>query len=140
MRGEQVPAADVLIPPARVVPRRSSDTFAVEDADLSSALKYIRDNACGGLNVDDVLQHTAVSRSLLERRFREELGRSPHSQIRQVQIDRAIELLTETELPLKTIAPLAGFKHVEYLSYLFKKSTGVTPGEYRRQHGSVGHR
>ena len=43
-----------------------------------------------------------------------------------------MQLLAETDLPLKQIADKTGFEHPEYLSTAFKKRTGQTPGQYRR--------
>ena len=42
-------------------------------------------------------------------------------------------LLIETDFPLKKIAELTGFEHVEYMCVLFKRLTGMTPGECRRK-------
>ena len=62
------------------------------------------------------------------------LGRSPQAEIRRVQIERIRRLLVETEYPLKKIAELTGFEHVEYMSVVFKRLTSLTPGEFRRRH------
>ncbi len=43
----------------------------------------------------------------------------------------AKQLLEETDVPLKSIAERAGFKHVEYMSVVFKRQMGLRPGEYR---------
>src|ERR1700694_4868636 len=43
------------------------------------------------------------------------------------------QLLVETDFTLETIAELAGFEHPEYMSVLFKRETGQTPGKYRSQ-------
>ena len=129
------PASEILIPPAGVVTRQSTDTLAVDDPDVRAALRFIRENACAGIRVDDVLREVPISRSLLERRFRQAIGRSPHAEIRAVQVRRAAELLAETDVPLKRIAQLAGFAHMEYLSYFFKRATGESPRDYRRSHG-----
>jgi LacI family transcriptional regulator len=66
------------------------------------------------------------------------LGRSPHAEIRAVQVGRATQLLQETDLPLKRISAECGFAHMEYLSYLFKRAFGVSPGAYRRLHSRRG--
>ena len=50
-----------------------------------------------------------------------------------MQLARAKELLTETDLPLKSIAGLTGFEHIEYLSVVFKRMTGESPGQYRKR-------
>lgn len=120
-----------LIAPLGVVTRQSTDLLAIPDADVAAAVRYIREFACRGTAVADVLRHVPISRSLLERRFRQYLGRSPQAEIRSVQLKRVRQLLAETDLPLKRIAQLTGFEHPEYLSVVFKRQTGQTPGQYR---------
>jgi LacI family transcriptional regulator len=79
-----------------------------------------------------------VSRSVLERRFREQLKRSPQAEIRAVQLSRVKQLLVETDFPLEHIAELSGFDHPEYLSVMFKRVCGLTPGSYRKLHARQG--
>jgi len=134
-RSSPPPTAELLIPPSGVVTRQSTDTLAVDDPDVRAALQFIRESACDGIRIDDVLREVPISRSLLERRFRQAIGRSPHAEIRAVQVRRAAQLLTETDVPLKRIADLSGFAHMEYLSYFFKRATGESPRDYRRSHG-----
>jgi len=132
MQGESPGDNAILeVPPLGIVVRQSSDILAVPDADLAAALKFIREHACEGATVQDIVNHLSVSRSWLERRFRQQLDRSPQAEIRSVQIKRCKELLRDTELPLRTIARLAGFKHTEYMSVVFKRETGQSPGRYR---------
>ena len=94
-------------------------------------LGYIREHACSGINVDDVLRHSTLSRSQLEKRFRSFLGRSPQAEIRRLQVMRIKQLLTETDFPLKKIAELTGFEHVEYMCVVFKRITELSPGAFR---------
>ena len=53
----------------------------------------------------------------------------------RLQLDRVKQLLRETDFTLRRIADLAGFQHPEYMSVLFKRKEGKTPGEYRRESG-----
>jgi LacI family transcriptional regulator len=69
----------------------------------------------------------------MDRRFRKQVGRSPHAEIRRVQISKIGQMLIDTNLPLKRIAELAGFENTEYMSVLFKASTGYPPGTYRKK-------
>jgi AraC-like DNA-binding protein len=48
--------------------------------------------------------------------------------------DRIRQLLTETDLKLDAIARKAGFRYIGHICSLFKKRTGMTPGEYRQAH------
>jgi LacI family transcriptional regulator len=130
--GTRVKPATVGIGPSRVEVRRSSDILAIRDNTMASALEYVRDKACTGITVANVARHVAVSRSQLEKKFRQHIGRSPKCEIFKVQMAKAKQLLVDTDLPLKRIAGLVGFKHPEYLSVVFKRHTKVPPGTYRR--------
>ena len=104
----------------------------IDDREVSAAISFIRENACSGIKVDDVLEVIPISRSALERGFRKFLGRSPQQEIRKFQIKRAIELLSESDLALDRIALHCGFKHPEYMHVVFKREIGCTPGSFRR--------
>jgi LacI family transcriptional regulator len=91
----------------------------------------IREHACEGINVSDVLRAVPLSRRVLEQRFQKLLGRTPREEILQVRLARVKQLLGETELALYEIAERTGFEHVEYLSVVFKRETGVTPSAWR---------
>ena len=133
MAGHPVAPEAHLVPPVRVVERRSTDAMAIDDADVSAAIRFIRERACQGISVAQVLEAVPLSRRALETRFARFLGRTPHDEIVRVQIERARRLLTETELPLKAIATRLGLRHPEYLNVLFRRATGQPPGEYRRK-------
>jgi LacI family transcriptional regulator len=131
MAGESDQSGVMLIPPRGIVTRQSSDVLATADPDVSSAVRFIRDHACDGIKVEDVLRVVPVSRRILESRFKKMLGHTPHEEILRVQLHRVRELLEETDLPLATIANRAGFKYVEYLSVVFKRQFAMPPSQYR---------
>jgi LacI family transcriptional regulator len=122
---------DQRVDPLGVVTRHSTDVLAVEDRNVAAALSFIRERACYGITVNQVLEHAHASRSQMERKFRQCIGRSPQSEIRRVQLRKIRQLLLETDFPLKRIAELTGFEHMEYMCVLFKRMTGVSPGSYR---------
>ncbi|KLU01169.1 transcriptional control [Rhodopirellula islandica] len=126
------------ITPISVTERLSTKVIAVEDAELARVCRFIRQNACTGINVGDVVEFTTLSRRQLERRFRDVLGHTPHKQITMTQLERVRQLLTETEMTLEQIAPLAGYSHKESLGAVFKRETGQSPGEYRTEQQQIG--
>jgi LacI family transcriptional regulator len=132
MSGERPPAEPETVAPLGVVIRRSTDVLAIDDREISSAVRFIREHACEGITVEDVLTGLALSRSVFERRFSKIFGRTPKAEILRTQLDRVKRLLAETDLPLKQVASRAGFRYPEYMSAAFKERTGQTPGEYRR--------
>ncbi len=131
--GAPVASTDQRVEPLGVVTRHSTDVLAIEDRNVAAALSFIHEQACKGITVDQVLQHAHSSRSQMERKFRQHLGRSPQAEIRRVQLRKIRQLLLETDFPLKRIAELTGFEHMEYMCVLFKRVTGVAPGTYRLQ-------
>lgn len=122
-----------LIDPLEVVTRRSTSILAVEDQAVAQALNLIRERACEGITVEQVAKAVRISRSLLEKRFRQYIGRSPQVEIRQAQVVQIKQMLTETEYSLAQIAEMAGFEHPEYMSVVFKRLTQTTPSAYRRK-------
>jgi LacI family transcriptional regulator len=133
MSGQRPTDLQQLVAPLGVATRQSTDVLAIDDPHVAAAVRYIREHACEGATVDDVLEHVPVTRSVLERRFRKHLDRSPQVMIRQTQLKRVRQLLAETDLPLIKISELAGFKHQEHLCVVFKREYGDSPGAYRRK-------
>lgn len=137
MRGEKVEPVTTRIEPIGVVTRPSTDVLAIHDRHVAAALSAIREHACHDIRVEEVARQAAASRSQLEKKFRRYLGRSPQAEIRRVQVAKIKQLLLETDFPLKKIAELAGFEHVEYMCVVFKRLTGHTPGAYRKRFKSA---
>ena len=124
---------ELRIPPIEIIARRSTDQMVVDDPAVGAAAKFIRDHALDGIKVADVLDAVPLSRRVLETRFRNQFGRTLHQEILSVQLENIKELLRSTDLSMFQIASRSGFRHVEYMSVVFKREIGTTPSEYRRQ-------
>ena len=133
MAGKKVAATAHLITPLGIAERQSTDVLAVDDREVAGAVRYIREHACEGINVSDVLRAVPLSRRVLEQRFQRWLGCTPREEILHVRLGRVKQLLGETELPLYLVAERTGFEHVEYLSVVFKRETGQTPSAWREE-------
>jgi LacI family transcriptional regulator len=140
MDGEPAGSEERFLPPSGVTTRLSTDVLSVGAPEFAAAVRFIRENACRGITVAEVLDHVAISRSTLERNFRCHLGRSPQSEIRAVQLARARQLLAETDHPVHRIAELVGYQHVEYFNVAFKREIGQTPGRFRSKVRTLGGR
>jgi len=131
MAGKKV-YADVVVDPLGVKTRQSTDLLAIEDPEVAKAVRYIRENACSGIRVEDVLQQVALSRRAFEKRFRAAVGRPPHMEIRRVQLERVKQLLVTTDYKLERIAEITGFSTAQYLAGLFHRVVKMTPGAWRQ--------
>jgi LacI family transcriptional regulator len=132
MQGHRPAVLGRVIPPERLIARRSTDALLFDDADLRTALGFVRRHACDPIQVADVVGATLVSRSTLDRKFHEALGHSIHAEIRRVQIARACELLLHPGLSIKHVARRSGFRTVQYFSAVFSEAVGQSPSDYRR--------
>jgi LacI family transcriptional regulator len=120
------------VSPIRLHERGSSDSNAVEDPALVRALKLIRMRACTGVTVEAVARESGLSRSVLQRRFRQELGQTVLEVINGVKIRRAEDLLGFTRLPLAEVAERSGYSSQEYFTAAFRRYVNTSPLAYRR--------
>ncbi|TWT49317.1 Xylose operon regulatory protein [Rubripirellula amarantea] len=132
MKGGVVKPLSKLLEPLGVVTRQSTDVLAIEDPEIASAVRYIRDHCCEGINVNDVLKTIPLSRRVFENRFLAIVGRTPHQEIIRRRIERVRRLLVETNLPLSQIADRCGFMNHEYMSVAFRRAMDIPPATYRR--------
>lgn len=134
MDGESLPPTGHLIDPIGIQTRQSTDILAIDDNDIAVALQFIRENYWRGIQVPDVLQVVPLSRRVLESRFKRYLGRTPREEILRLRLERVKQMLRETDLQLAQVALRCGFENPEYMPVFFKRETGISPSEYRRQH------
>lgn len=121
----------VLVPPAGVAQRQSTDFKALNDPYVIQAMHYIRQHACRGVKVDQVLDYVGISRSNLEHRFKAERGHSIHTELHNEKLERACELLLQSDASTSEIAQQSGYPSLQYMYAVFRKHYNQTPKEYR---------
>lgn len=134
IRGEQVAPEPTRISPTGVVTRQTTDGLAVEDADVAAAAGFIRRHVSEPFVVDDVVRSVPLSRRSLELRFKRAFGRTLQSYITAVRIEKAKQLLTETDYPMPEVADRSGFSDAAYFATVFRKQTQQTPTAFRSRY------
>jgi AraC family L-rhamnose operon transcriptional activator RhaR len=121
-----------------------SSSNAASDSDHESnigpvarARLFLHDNFMRPITVAQVAGHVHMGERQLARLFKRELSESVGKYLQKVRLEAAGRMLLEQGLSIKAIAARAGYPDVAYFTALFKKSTGMTPGEYRSARGSV---
>jgi LacI family transcriptional regulator len=137
---KQKPAKKLRVPPRRVVARRSSDMVATGDEMVRRALTFIREHAGEPFGVSDVLAAVPLSRRPLELRFKRDTGRTLQKEIWRVRLERAKEMLIETDLPVAEIATRCGFSEPQRMTEVFGRELGIAPGAFRQAHRLEGRR
>lgn len=133
MRGKLLPKQAIFVPPVRVIARQSTDMCAIENEEVVSALRFIREFATQGIGVRDVLEALNISSRTLERGFKEHLGYTPEKEIARVRMKHALNLLRESRLSHEEIARLSGYGSLRYFLEVFKAAHGETPTQFRRR-------
>ena len=104
---------------------------ALRDPVLAPALAQLHGAPQRRWTVQELATAAAVSRSLLDQRFREILGRSPMRYLREWRMHAAKDLLGATELTVHTIARRVGYDSEEAFSRAFKRAYGRSPAHWR---------
>ncbi|AZN42874.1 response regulator [Paenibacillus albus] len=101
--------------------------------EVKLAIDYMEQHYSSDLSLQQVSAHVALSPSYLSSLFKKEIDVNFVDYLNEIRIDKAKELLLETYLKTYEIAECTGFKENTYFCKMFKKVTGMTTGEYRRQ-------
>ena len=88
------------------------------------------------ISLSSVATEVGVHRATLAAAFRRFRGTSVGELIRSVRVARAREALSQTQAPIDEVAQQCGFADQAHLTRVFKRLTGVTPGEFRRSYTS----
>lgn len=134
MNGAAKPTTPTLIPPAGIVTRVSSDVLAIDDTDVAAALRFIRENAFRTITIDEVVAATGSGRRQLERRFARSLNRTIGAQVTLAHIERARQLLIDTDLNTTEVASRCGYRYLQQFNEMFRRHTGFTPARFRKRY------
>jgi LacI family transcriptional regulator len=133
LEGKRSLKLPILIPPDRVVARRSTDTLVIEDAEVARIVQQVRDHLNEVFGVERILRLSSLSRRQLEQRFRRSVGSSPYAFLNELRVERAKLLLAQShKRALTTVASECGFSELRRFRMVFRRITKLSPAEYRR--------
>ncbi|WP_432666520.1 response regulator [Wukongibacter baidiensis] len=100
---------------------------------LFLALNYIEKNYHKGITLEEVADYVNLSTSYLSKLFKKELNINISKYITGRRIERAKELLENTDMPVLNIAVDLSYNESNYFSKVFKRVVGMTPSDYRNR-------
>lgn len=133
MQGEKPPATPILIPPRGITERRSTDALAVKQDGVRRAVEFMRRNYPRLIGPDDAAEEAGMPRAQLEIEFRKLFRHSMRQELARIRLQRAKEFLLGTELPVADVAARTGFNTAQYFNNVFRRETGLTPLNYRKE-------
>lgn len=116
-----------------VTRRASTRRIMGRSALVSKMLEHIRLNALSGIGVSDAVERFGISRRTAEYRMRRATGRSMLEEIQSVRLVEAQRLLADPSVKLGSIASRVGYSSENFFERLFKRTSGMTMKEARRQ-------
>ena len=127
----KAPAEDIVLQPVKIVGRMSTAAFATADQQILRALLFIHKNVLKKISVGDVMTEAALSRRLLERRFKAVTGKTLYEYITDQKLKYFAEQLVDTDEQVINIALSMGENDTKSISRRFKQLYGCTPMEWR---------
>lgn len=94
--------------------------------------KWIQDQYDRDLLVEEMAAKAYMSPSYFSKQFRERIGFSPYEYLLAIRLDKAKELLLQTDDPIQEVAYKTGFNSASNFIYFFKKETGISPLKFRK--------
>lgn len=125
---------DIVLKPIKIAERISTAAFATEDAEIQKAVRFIHQCCHRKISVNDVMHEVALSRRLLERRFKAVTGQSIYQYISNLKLKAFTEMLLDTNEQVINIALSLGENDTKSISKRFKQVYGCAPNEYREKH------
>ena len=120
-----------------ILHRLSQESTEQKDA-LGKAVSYLEGHyADGDLSNTVLAEQAGISEVYLRRLFKEALGTTPKQYVMELRLQRAKQLLVESNLPIGRVAEDCGFSAIYHFSAAFRALTGMTPMAYRRQNRRI---
>lgn len=100
---------------------------------IDKIIHFINNNYYLNISLNDLGAKYFLNPNYLCQLFKNEIGENFTEYLTQIRIEKAKELLNNTELKSYKVAELVGYNNPRYFSEVFQKIVGVTPTNYRQK-------
>ena len=121
------------MPPEEVYPIGSRHSGPYQDDRVQRIVQFVEDNYPRKLSLDEIGRQVDMSPSSVCRYFKRRTHQNLWEYINSFRINRAAQLIVETQLPIAEIGSRCGFNNISNFNHLFRGHLGTTPGDYRRR-------
>ena len=121
-------------------PSASSRTDDPRHRQIEQIACYIAENCCSPLSLNSIAEQFYMNKCYLSRIFKEITGFTVNGYLHARRIQKARSLLIQNSMNISEVSEAAGYENLTYFERVFKKHTGMSPLEYRRQYGKRGRR
>ncbi len=112
--------------------QKSDNTPIIKNPKLRDAVLYIESHYGDSITLSDISANVGTNHTTLTALMKEELGCTAIEYLMQYRIAIAKKQLAFTDVPIKDISNMVGFKTVQHFNRIFKGITGTTPAKFRK--------
>jgi AraC family transcriptional regulator, L-rhamnose operon transcriptional activator RhaR len=99
---------------------------------VNKAIEYLKHNYNTDVRLEDVAIRSFISKNYFSKLFKDVTGTSFSDYVQKLRVDEACSLLRNTDMKVTSIAMQIGINDMKFFYEVFKKITGKTPGDYRK--------
>jgi AraC family transcriptional regulator len=100
---------------------------------IQKTINYIHQNIADGLSIEQLAKAAGLHPSWFRQLFKQVVGMTVHRYIMHHRLERARDLLVNTNMPLLQLSHETGFSSQSHFTDNFKKNYGATPSQYRKR-------
>jgi AraC-like DNA-binding protein len=101
--------------------------------EILEIMRYVRENLNRNFMLEDLAGRVALSVSRFKARFKDEVGVPPADYVARQKVNKAMDLLRKTGMPITQIATSLGYSSSQYFATAFRRYSGKTPSQARRE-------
>lgn len=101
---------------------------------ISKAIRFMHEHYQSNISINDICNLIYLSPGHFKRVFKEQTGRTPHQFLMDIRINKSKELLAKKGCSIEDVARKCGFVNAGHFAVAFKRSTKLSPSEYRKKY------
>ena len=107
-----------------------SKRIYIKDSPIHKVIEQMQKDNFGKMTVSEYAKMCGLTEYYFIRKFKQITGLTPHQYKTKITVNKAIEMLTDSNLNISEVAYMLGFEDSLYFSRMFKKETGMSPRNY----------
>lgn len=108
-------------------------TESKRDSSIGKIMNYLRNHYSEDITLNRIAEELFLNPTYISRLVKEQTGKNYIELVMEMRIDRAVELLKNTDMYVYEIAEKVGYKNLKYFYRVFRKIEGKSPRDYRSE-------